>query len=192
LVGVVVFLIGCGEGGSAETSEGRSNPPRDLRTLYLTLDGTPGPEAAGVLLASERGYFAEVGLDVAITPPSDPRGPVNYVLTREVDVGISHQPQVALLQAKGAKVVALGSLVPQPTMAMVWLEGSGIDDVSDLKGKTIGFPGVSFQVSFLATVLERAGLTLDDVELRRSEYKLVPDLIKGRVDAIFGGSWNVE
>jgi len=191
-VGAVVFLIGCGGSGSAEIDEERPSPPRKLRTLYLTLDGTPGPEAAGVLMASKQGYFADAGLDVAITPPSDPIGPVNYVLSREVDIGISHQPQVALLQEKGAKVVSFGTLVPQPTMAMIWLKESGIDDTSDLKGKTIGLPGVPFQTDFLATVLKQAGLTLDDVRVRRSEYKLVPDLIKGRVDAIFGGSWNVE
>jgi putative hydroxymethylpyrimidine transport system substrate-binding protein len=191
-VGAIVLLVGCGEGGSAETGDGRPTPPEKLRTLYLTLDGTPGPEAAGVLVASKQGYFAEVGLDVVITPPSDPVGPLNYVPSGEVDVGISHQPQVVLSREKGAKVVAFGSLVPEPTMAMIWLEGSGIDDVSDLKGKTIGYPGVPFQIDFLATVLERAGLTLDDVRLLRAEYKLVPALARERVDAIFGGSWNVE
>ncbi|HEU5062261.1 MAG TPA: ABC transporter substrate-binding protein [Solirubrobacterales bacterium] len=192
LVAAAVLFAGCGEGGGAETGEERPRAPEGTRTLSLAIDGAPGPEVAGVLVAYERGYFADAGIDAAITTPLTPSRPLSYVLNGSVDVGISHQPQVVMAQEKGAGVVAFGTLVPEPTMSMIWLKGSRIGGISDLKGKTVAVPGVPFQTSFLEAVLRRAGLTLDDVKLERVEHDLVPALVSGRADAVFGGSWNVE
>jgi putative hydroxymethylpyrimidine transport system substrate-binding protein len=86
----------------------------------------------------------------------------------------------------------VGSVISHPTGAMIWLQGSGIDQVADLRGKTIAVPGVPFQAGFLEAVLARAGLTLDDVKLKRVGYELVPALVGGQADAIFGGSSNIE
>ena len=47
-------------------------------------------------------------------------------------------------------------------------------------------------MDFLQSFLARGGLTLDDVEVRRVGYELVSALTDGEVDAIFGGSWNIE
>ena len=35
---------------------------------------------------------------------------------------------------------------------MIWLRGSGIESVADLKGKTIAYPGIPFQKDFLAAI----------------------------------------
>jgi putative hydroxymethylpyrimidine transport system substrate-binding protein len=158
----------------------------------MTLDGYPGPENVGILLAKERGYFDDVGLDVSYFSPAGPLRPVRYVANGETDVSISHQPQIALAQEKGAPVVAFGSLIPQPTAAMIWLAKSKISGIADLKGKTIGIPGLSFQRDFLGSVLAEAGLSLTDVKVKTVEYDLVPSLVSGDVDAIFGGSANLE
>ena len=41
----------------------------------------------------------------------------------------------------------------------MWLPDSGIEEISDLKGKTIAYPGVPFQKDFLEYILEGAGLS---------------------------------
>jgi putative hydroxymethylpyrimidine transport system substrate-binding protein len=86
----------------------------------------------------------------------------------------------------------VGSLIAQPTAAMIWLKKSNINGIADLRGKTIAIPGLPFQKSLLRNVLARAGVSLKDVKVESVGYKLVPALVNGRADAIFGGSWNLD
>lgn len=181
-----VSLIGCGEGSGGETSPQRS------RLVNLTLEGYPGAQNVGVLMAEKRGYFEEAGLLVDPHVPVYPGRPITYVANGSVDISISHLPQLVLAREKGVPVVAIGSVVPEPTAAMIWLRNSDIDGIADLKGRTIATPGLPFQKDLLQSVLATAGLTLGDVRLENARYDLLPELLSGHVDAIFGGSGNVE
>lgn len=160
--------------------------------LHITLNSRPGPETAGVMLADSRGYFDDVGLKTLITHPASPTLPITYAANGATDVVITQEPELVLAQDEGFSLVAFGSLIPQPTMAMIWLEDSGIDGIADLKGKTIAYPGVEAQRVFLESLLATAGLGLDDVKLEAVGYDLAPALERGRADAIFGGSASVE
>jgi putative hydroxymethylpyrimidine transport system substrate-binding protein len=189
-VGVVAaFLVGCGGGAATTRDRETTLSPTQLQ---VTLDGWDRPETAGFLMARKLGYFEEAGLETTVFSPATPSRPVEYVVEGVDDIGVSHAPQVALAREKGAPIVALGSLISQPTMAMIWLKGSKIRKIADLKGKTIAIPGLSFQERFLQSFLAKGGLTLNDVKVKRVWYNAVPRLAEGSVDAIFGGDWNAE
>jgi putative hydroxymethylpyrimidine transport system substrate-binding protein len=143
-------------------------------------------------MAGRMKYLNEAGFDTWFREPVGPYRPIPYVAGELVDLSISHLPEVVLARERGVPVVAVASLVPQPTAAMIWLEGSEIEDIADLEGKTIAIPGVSFQKRFLEVILAQAGLTLADVEVVNGGYELASALASGRADAIFGGSGNVE
>jgi len=186
-VAAAALLAGCGGGGGATDSA-----PQKLKHFDVELDGFPGPETVAIPMAAREGYFKDAGLSVEINIPGGPLAPIPYLFNDFADLSVTHQPQVVLAREKGVPITAFGSLVPQPTAAMIWLKKSGIKDVADLKGKTIATEKLAFQRDFLKTVLARGGLTLDDVKVINGEYYLVPALVNGRVDAIFGGSANVE
>jgi ABC-type nitrate/sulfonate/bicarbonate transport system substrate-binding protein len=143
-------------------------------------------------MAADRGYFENVGIDVAITVPLTPLRALGYVAEGVIDIGVSHQPEVVLEKEKGTPVIAVGNLIAQPTAALIWLEGSKIRDVADLEGKTVVVPDLYFQEDFLANLLEEAGLTLEDVDIQTVGYDLASALADGEADAIFGGAWNIE
>ncbi|HET9592226.1 MAG TPA: ABC transporter substrate-binding protein [Solirubrobacterales bacterium] len=187
---LTALLAGCGGGGGS--TERTLEHPRQLTPLRVTLDGWDRPETAGILMAEKLGYFADANLEVTTFRPATPSRPVEYVVDGTDDIGISHLPQVVLAKEKGAPVVALGSLLSQPTMAMIWLRRSKIRNIADLEGKTIGIPGLSFEELFLRSFLARGGLTLRDVKVKRVWYNAVPRLVEGDVDAIFGVDWNTE
>jgi putative hydroxymethylpyrimidine transport system substrate-binding protein len=186
----VILLGGCG--GGSDTGSEAIEQSWTYETLRLNLDWDPGPENVGPVLADALGYFQDVKLGPWINAPIYPERPTKYVDERLVDAAIAQAPQVVLAQEEGRPVVAFGSLVPEATMAMIWLPDSGIDEIADLKGKTIAYPGVPFQKDFLRYVLEGAGLSLADVKLADVGYELAPALASGRADAIFGGSANEE
>lgn len=190
LLAATVLLAGCG-GGADTTAEGPNLPP-EPRAIEVSLNGFEGPEHAGFLMARENGYFEDVGLEVTTGSPANPSRPVRYVLSEVSDLGVSHMPQVAISVASGKPIVAVGSVISQPTAAMIWLPKSGIESISDLKGKTVAIPGLPFQKMLLQSVLAGAGMKLSDVKLKLISYKSVPVLTSGKADAIFGGSDNVE
>lgn len=219
---LAVLLVGCGGAGptaettlkpsetvkSTRTVSSSSTPHRPswsdaprkkcyqgqqrVRQVRLTLSGQEGPETAGLLLADRRGYFADVGLTVEVWVPETPIKPIGYAIEGWDDLGVASQPQLVMARKQGAPVEALGSLIDRPTAAMIWLQRAHLDEISDLAGKTIAIPGLSFQMKFLEYVLARAGLTIGDVTVKRVKYGLVQELADGRVDAIFGGSANAE
>jgi len=194
---VSLLLAGCGEDGGPETTEtAEAKAPveklKGFRPLKVTLDAEPGPETAGLLMAKDLEYFDEVGLDVSTYAPLGPERPVEYVEDGTVDVAVTHEPQLVLAREEGEPVVALGSLVSGPTLSLISLPEAGISDVADLKGKTVIIPGAPFQKDFLEAALSKAGLALDDIELKQNAYQLTSALTSGRADAIFGGSRSVE
>lgn len=167
--------------------------PTRSDTISVTLDAEPSGANAGVEMALKRDYFADAGLEVSVGGPKNPARAVRYVSAGIDDVGVASQPQVVLSSEEGGPpLVAFGSVLHKPNAAMIWLPDSGIRDLADLKGKTVGIPGASFQEVFLAQVLKRAGLGLEDVTVKRTNFHSVDALLEGRVDAVFGGTWNVE
>ncbi len=143
-------------------------------------------------MADVDGYFTEVGVNVEILHPGIPAITPTYVREGIDDLGVSHLPELVLVREEGAPLTAVGSLISQPTAAMIWLGKSHIKNIADLKGKTIAFPGLPFQKKFLENFLAREGLAPGDVTIKNAGYNLVPALVSGRADAIFGGSWNLE
>jgi len=206
LAAVVFLLVGCGGGGAHSTSDkavaatsdaSAEKPapfpcPKPSEQLQVTLDGHAGAENAGILMAERRGYFREAGLDVWVRTPGNPEYPVSYVAVGDDDVGIAQQPQIVLGNELEETVVAIGSVISKPTAAMIWLKGSGVNEIGDLKGKTVATSGALYQSDLLEQALAQAGLTADDVKVVGAGYELVPKLLKGEVDAIFGGSANIE
>ncbi len=198
----VALLGGCGAGSGAQTTsstEQRSSAAAEERAadlvgpdVWVTLDGRAGAENVGVLIANRRGYFSELGFSVGAGPPLRPRRPVWYVSDRTADIGLTQQPQVVLAKAGRAPIVALGSLLPRPTLSMIWLRKSHLRGIGDLKGKTVAVPGIPYQERFLHLLLQQAGLTRRDVHIKIVGYDLLRTLEDGRADAIFGGSWNLE
>lgn len=145
-----------------------------------------------LLMAVEKGYFADVGLRVSVGNPVRPRRPVRYISAFTDEIAVTQQPQVAMAKDHGAPIVAVGSLVSQPTAAMIWLKKSGIRKIADLRNKTIAVPGIPYQEEMLDSILEKAGVQPKEVTVKPFVYKLMLALLRGKADAIFGGSWNIE
>jgi putative hydroxymethylpyrimidine transport system substrate-binding protein len=175
---------GCGEkeepGGSA------------AEQFDLALDFFVNPDHVGIYQALERGYFADAGLDVKPRVPSDPAAPIKQVAAGQVDLAISYEPEVLLARNEGLDVVAVGALVQEPLTSLISVGGEDIRTPDDLAGKTVATAGIPYQTAFLESMLERAGLSPDDVDQVDVGLNLLPAVLSGRADAMLGGFSNVE
>lgn len=181
---------GCG--GSSEQAEAgvaRLDPPPRVN---VTLDDHAGAENVGIVMAEQLGFFRDAGFDFWAGDPIAPAYPIGYVTSELDNFGVTQLPQFILAKERGEPLVAVASLLPRQTAAMIWLAKSRIGGVADLAGRTIAVPGVPFQERLLRSVLRQAGVKPGAVEIRRVGYDLVSALVDGKADAIFGGSWNVE
>lgn len=185
-----VLVAGCGgsteTAGSTKTVAAPAEVPPLPSEIKVSLNGRAGAENVGLLMADRLGYFDDVGLKVFLGAPAVRANTVFYVVTRMDELGLAPMPQVAIARENDLPIVAVGSIVPRPTAAVIWLDGSGIRTMADLRGKTIAVSGIPFQKDLLQVVLEKAGLAPKDVEIEQLGYRVVPALLRGEVDAIFG------
>jgi putative hydroxymethylpyrimidine transport system substrate-binding protein len=187
-----IALVGCGGGSGDESAETQSEKPQHVQMVKVSLDSWRDPETVALTMARKRGYFDDAGLDVHTYTPVSPVVAIPDVLSGSDEFGISHLPQAVMAREKGAPIVILGSLVQRPTAALIWLKKSRINGIAGLKGKTIAIPGLPFQKSLLQSLLAKGGLTLGDVKIESVGIRLLPALLDGNADAVFGGSANIE
>lgn len=170
-----------------------SGPPATAADkLTVLLDWFVNPDHAPLVIASEKGYFAEAGLEVEMIPPADPSAPPRLVAAGQGDIAISYQPNLYLQVAEKLPLVRIGAIVSTPLNALVVLDESPIRSIADLKGKVIGFSVGGFEDALLKMMLSQAGLDLSDVELVNINFALSPSLITGKVDAVIGAFRNFE
>ncbi len=182
---LVAIAAGCGE---KEEPRGGSEP----QPFDVALDFYVNPDHVGLYEAIERGYFTEAGLDVRPRVPSDPSAPIKQVAAGQVDLAISYEPEVMIARDQGLDVVAVGALVSEPLTSLISLPEAGISRPRDLAGATVATAGIPYQTAFLESILERAALSLDDVEEVNVGLNLLPALLSNRADAILGGFKNIE
>lgn len=160
--------------------------------LTLVLDWFVNPDHAPVLIAKEKGYFREAGLDVEIIAPADPNDPPKLVAAGKADLALTYQPQLHIQVAEGLPLVRVGTLVATPLNTLLVLEDGPIKSIADLKGRRVGYSVGGFEDALLGTMLERHGLSLKDVTLVNVNFSLSPALLSGQVDAVIGAYRNFE
>jgi putative hydroxymethylpyrimidine transport system substrate-binding protein len=168
------------------------SPAAAAEPLTLLLDWFVNPDHAPIIVAKERGYFADAGLEVEILAPADPNDPPKLVAAGQADVAISYQPQLHIQVDQGLPLTRIGTLIATPLNSLVVLEDGPVDQIADLAGRKIGFSVGGFEDALLGAMLAEHGLALDDVELVNVNFALSPALLSGQVDAVIGAFRNFE
>ncbi|MGC3940545.1 ABC transporter substrate-binding protein [Roseobacter sp. EG26] len=160
--------------------------------MTLLLDWFVNPDHGPVIIAQEKGYFADVDLEVEVIAPADPSDPPKLVAAGKAGLAISYQPQLHLQIHEGLPLQRVGTLVATPLNCLLALADGPIASPADLKGGKVGFSVGGVEEAMLGHVLKTHGLTLDDVELINVNWSLLPSLMSGQVDAVTGAFRNFE
>lgn len=167
-------------------------PAVAVEQLTLLLDWFVNPDHGPIVIAEQRGYFAEQDLEVEVVAPADPADPPKMVAAGRADLGITYQPQLHLQVAEGLPLRRVGTLIGTPLNCLLVTEDGPIQEIADLKGMKIGYSVAGVEEAVVGAILANAGLTVEDVELVNVNFSLSPALMSGQVDAVIGAYRNFE
>ena len=167
-------------------------PPAAPQKVTLLLDWFVNPVHAAIVVAKAQGFFDRAGLDVGFVEPADPSMPPRLIAAGQGDIALTYEPNYMLDVAAGLPIQRVGTSIGTPLNTVMVLADGPIKTLADLKGKTVGYSVAGYETALLGTMLESAGLKLDDVKLVNVNFALVQPLIGGQVDAVVGAYRNVE
>ena len=160
--------------------------------ITLMLDWFVNPDHGPIVIAEEKGFFAEQGLEVEVVAPADPSDPPKMVAAGRADLAVTYQPQLHLQVQEGLPLVRVGTLIATPLNCLLVLDDGPVKTIADLEGRKVGFSVAGVEEALLTAVLAKGGLTLDDVELVNVNWLLSPALMAHQVDAVIGAYRNFE
>lgn len=169
-----------------------SGPVQASEKLTLLLDWFINPDHAPLVTAQTKGFFEAEGLEVEIIEPADPAMPPKLVAAGQGDIAVSYQPTLHAQIEEELPLKWIGTLVETPLNSLIVLKDGPIQELKDLKGKSVGFSVSGFEDAMLGQMLRSAGLTMDDVELVNVNFALSGSLLAGQVDAVIGAYRNFE
>ena len=118
-----------------------------LRDVTLRLDWLFQGPNAGFMVAQDKGFYQEVGLNVDIGPGKGSGSTAQLVASKATQFGFSDGFVVGLSVSKGMNIRTVGAIYRRNPTAVIVLANSDIKTPKDLEGKTIGIPpgGTQFQ-----------------------------------------------
>jgi len=167
-------------------------PAASADRMTLLLDWFVNPDHGPLIIAQEKGFFAQQGLEVEIIPPADPSAPSRLVAAGQAELAVSYQPQLHLQIHEGLNLKRVGTLIATPLNCLLVLKNGPIKTPEDLRGKTIGFSVAGVEEAILRAVLGTYGVSTDEITLVNVNFALSPPLMSGQVDAVIGAYRNFE
>ncbi|PSW19951.1 ABC transporter ATP-binding protein [Photobacterium sanctipauli] len=160
--------------------------------VTLMLDWFVNPNHGPIIIAQEKGLFADQGLEVEIQEPADPSVPDKLVAAGKIDMAVSYQSTLISSTAAKLPLVRSATLIAGPLNALTVLNKSGIKSLKDLEGKNIGVAIGGNEDATVGTMLRSEGVSMDSVKIINVGWALSSSLASGKVDAIWGGLRNFE
>ena len=183
MLGLAVSLSACG--GSQVKSEAVP-----LTKIRLPMGYIANIQYAPFYAAVEKGYFKDAGLEVEFDYSFETDG-VKLVGLGELPFAVVSGEQVLLARAQDVPVTYVAAWYQQFPISVISMSEQGVTSPQDLKGKTIGLPGL-FGANYigLRALLFSAGLSEADVTLQEIGFNQVELVAAGEQNIVVGYAAN--
>lgn len=179
-------LAGCQGGASSPDASGASG-----EALTVGLTYTPNVQFAPFYVAEDLGYFDEAGVNVELRHHGESEELFGALKGGTEQLVYAGGDEITQAAAGGVDLQSVATLFNTYPAVLIVPEDSEITTAEDLKGHTVGLPGLYGQTYFaLLAMLDEARLSQDDVDIQAIGYTQQAALTGGRVDAVMGFSNN--
>jgi NitT/TauT family transport system substrate-binding protein len=167
--------FGTGAAPAAETGK--------LQKVRLGIGYVPDVQFAPLYVAQNKGFYADEGLEVDIEYGFE-NDFVALAARGEREFAIASGDQVILARSQGLPIVYIMKWYQRYPVALVMPASAGINQPSDLIGKTVGLPGY-YGASFIGwkALVYAAGIDEREVDLQEIGFTQTAAIQQGLVDA---------
>lgn len=167
---------------SCSSTDGGSSPDEPT-PVAIQLGWLPNVENMATIVADEKGYFADEGIDIEILPGGPDVTADAQIAGGNALMGVLSAEVLANSAAAGSGLVAIAATYQTTSSAVVTLADSGIEDISDLEGRSLGMSQTDAVV--YDPFFELAGVDPDSIDQVMTGSDPA-SLVSGEVDAITG------
>ncbi len=138
-----------------------------------------------VYIAQEQNYFVQNGLNVTIRNYTSGMAAVNDVLNGKLAIAATAEFPLVTNALMGKNISALAGIGKFQLQDLIARKDRGIENISDLVGKTIGVPFGTISQFYLGRFLELNDLSFQDVTVVNvTPTGALDAIINGTVDAV--------
>jgi NitT/TauT family transport system substrate-binding protein len=164
----------------------------DLIPIKFSLSFSIAADAAPYLLALERGYFRDAGLDVTIDASTGSGEAVTRVASGVYQMGSSDFATLVEFASRQPAVTPKAVLViyDRGPQAVITLAESNIKVPADLAGKTVGGGATDGPARMFPAFMNAAGVPKDSVKWRQISPQIRDSmLLTKQIDAVVGNDY---
>jgi NitT/TauT family transport system substrate-binding protein len=165
------------------TACGGTPTPAPLTHVKLAMGYIPDIQFAPFYVAAQKGYFKEQGIEIEFVTMFE-NDSVPLVGTNEMQFALVSAEQILQARAQGLPVKYVMKWWDKYPVAIVSKAELGIKSPADLKGHTVGLPGL-YGASYIGwqALLNAEGLPQDTAQLESIGFTQAEAVAAGQVDA---------
>lgn len=176
----IAWLLIFGLGASSQAfANNLVKPLQDKTKVALQLKWTHQFQFAGYYMAQAKGFYADAGLEVDIRQASVNTNPIEEVTSGRADFGVGTS-ELLLRYSQGQPVVVLGVIFQHSPLALLALENSNLDLITDLEGKNLMIEKNSSEIFAL---LQQSNIDRNNINIVQHSLN-IDDLLNQRIDAM--------
>lgn len=127
---------------------------------------------AGPIVALDKGYYKEAGIDMSLEPAGPDLKPTTMVATGVDTFGIGHPHQVIAARSNDVPLVSVSQWGQKSATTYVVRKDAGIESLEDMPGRSVGLWFGGDEHEFLA-MLKSAGIDQNDVRIVSQGYDII-------------------
>lgn len=151
----------------------------DSKTIFTIQESCKNPvKLAGFVMAREKGFYRDVGLDIRFRKLDEKTMPMQAVLQGKADFSLSNS-EIILTRIKGKPLVILANFFKRSSSILV--VDKDISSPQDLIGKRVMISDSALSGN-IGVMLKKIGIQTSDLHIVRHTRSMEP-FIRGQVDA---------
>ncbi|MFP4599334.1 MAG: ABC transporter substrate-binding protein [Persicimonas sp.] len=163
--------------------------------LRLGLEWFLNPDHVPFLVAQQKGWFAEAGLEIELVEPEEHLDAVDEIESGQMDLAVTEPLHLVEDVAEGRPVVGIARFL-HTNGGVMYLEDSGIERPRDMVGKRVQYPGAPGPggPAIVGTMIEADGGEYDaeDFEPVNNGFYHTDALLEDKADLATLAFYNFE